>query len=41
MSRKQRQLLVPVVSKTAVQPLQPQVVDGMGRKSELVLFEDA
>lgn len=40
MSRKQRQLLVPMVSKTARQPLQPQVVDGMGRRSELVLFED-
>ena len=40
-SRKQRQLLVPVVAKTARQPVQPQVVDGVdGRKSELVFFDE-
>ncbi|KAG8530056.1 uncharacterized protein KY384_005538 [Bacidia gigantensis] len=41
-SRRQKQLLVPVVAKTARQPLQPHVVDGTeGRRSELVMFEDA
>ena len=45
-SRRQRQLLVPVLSKTARQPLMPQVgnverIQGGGRKSELVLVEDA
>ncbi|KAL9130241.1 MAG: hypothetical protein Q9217_001534 [Psora testacea] len=45
-SRKQRQLLVPVVSKMARQPLVPQMgnvngVDGGGRRSELVMLEEA
>lgn len=39
-SRKQRQLLVPVMAKTARQPVQPLVVDGEGRKSELVFFDN-
>ena len=45
-SRRQKQLLIPVVKQTARQPLTPQVanargVDGGGRKSEVVMLEQA
>lgn len=40
-SRRQKKLLVPVVQKTARQPMQPHFMDGEGRKSELVFFETA